>query len=73
MADADKTKAEQAARRIADWLARDEETFKRPLGGVKGVEALRCSPPPADRAMILLNYLVKIFYPTQFERAASAR
>lgn len=29
MADANKTKAEQVARRIAEWLARDEETFKR--------------------------------------------
>ncbi len=29
MADTDKSRAEQAARRVAEWLARDEETFRR--------------------------------------------
>ena len=29
MADADKSRAGQNARRIAEWLARDEESFKR--------------------------------------------
>jgi hypothetical protein len=32
MADADKSKAEQAARRVAEWLARNEERFSQ--GGV---------------------------------------
>ena len=29
VADADKSKAEQAARRVAEWLARDEESFQQ--------------------------------------------
>ena len=45
MAGTDKSGAEQAARRVAEWLARDEESFKREgvneesLAGATGLSA----------------------------------
>jgi hypothetical protein len=35
--------------------------FNRPLGGVKRAEALHRPSWPADRTVVLLNYIVEVF------------